>query len=535
LLLNINMPATLLLALLYYTTGELSFLLLTSDNIINLGVFIPEGIALAFALYYGFGILGGILIGQFFLALVNHISPEAAIAVALVNTLEAYSAILIARYFSLDIRLKEFRDIAVLMGMILFVLQPLSAFGGNMILLFFQESKEGFFWGFFSWWFGNIMGQMLFTPFVLLLLQEYKQLSLREFALYGLFFALAEYLLELVLVIENSFLLLSLTLPIVVFVTFKKGLLFGLYLNVVAAFISSYAVYKGIGAFQASSMVDNIINYNLYILAHITIVLTVGILVQEKRYYQKHLEDLVNSEVEKNRQQQLFMLQQSRLAQMGEMISMIAHQWRQPLNNLSLINQFLINRYKKGSLDDEALSYFKKRSHGQIALMSQTIDDFRNFFQSDKNREHFCVKSVVERLLDITDAVFRHYKIDIVCSCRSKANLYGHSNEFSQALLNIINNAKDALIEREIHDKKIYINLFEKGNRLFLEIEDNAGGVDESLKEKIFDPYFSTKRARNGTGLGLYMSKMIIEEKMGASLDMYNSDKGACFVITIEL
>jgi len=524
----------LLLALLYYATGELSFLLLSSENIINIGVFIPEGIALAFTLYYGRSVLGGIFVGQLILALMNNVGLEASIGVAFVNTLEAYVAIIVARYFSLDIRLKEFRDIVILMAMILFILQPLSALGGNLVLFFFGVNSQHFFSSLFSWWFGNIMGQMLIAPFVLLLLQEYKKIAFDEFLLYGLLFFSIEYFLELVVVIDNSFLLLSLTLPIVVFIIFKKGLVYGLFLNVIAAFVSSYAVYEGIGAFQSSSMVDDIINYNLFILAHITISLTAGVLLEEKRHYQEHLEELVAQELEKNRQQQLFMLQQSRLAQMGEMISMIAHQWRQPLNNLSLINQFLLNKYKKESLDDEAVAYFKKNSQRQIVLMSQTIDDFRNFFQNDKTKEYFCIDSVLQRLLDMTDAIFRQYNIEIIYTCSYKTEVYGHSNEFAQAMLNIINNAKDVLLERKITEKKIYINLYEKEDSVVLEIEDNAGGIDAYIREKIFDPYFSTKKQKNGTGLGLYMSKMILEEKMGATLGIYNSHRGACFIITMK-
>ena len=529
-----RLPQAFLVALLYYLTGELSFVLLSGENIINLGVFLPEGIALAFALFYGRSVLIGIFFGQFILAFMNGISLEASIGVGLVNTLEAYIAIITARYFTLDIRLKSFKDISILMGMIIFILQPFSAIGGNLVLLYYGANFDNLFSSLFSWWFGNIMGQMLVTPFVLLLLQEYKKISIQEFLVYGLLFFAFEYILELVLVIKNPFLLLSLTLPLVVFVIFKKGLVYGLFLNVIAALISSYAVYLGVGAFHSGSTVDNIINYNLFILAHITISLTAGILLEEKKHYEEHLEDMVAQELEKNRQQQLFMLQQSRLAQMGEMISMIAHQWRQPLNNLSLINQFLLNKYKKNSLDDDAIAYFKKNSHRQIALMSQTIDDFRNFFQSDKSKEYFCVDSVVERLLDMTDAIFRQYHIEIIYTCSYKAEVYGHSNEFAQALLNIINNAKDALLERRVHEKKIYINLYEQEDIVILEIEDNAGGIDECIQEKIFDPYFSTKKEKNGTGLGLYMSKMILEEKMGASLGICNSDKGACFIITMR-
>jgi len=524
----------ILLALLYYTTGELSFLLLFGENLINLGLFLPEGIALAFALYYGKAVVPGVFIGQFILALSNHISVDAALGVSIVNSLEALLAIKLAKKLSLDLRLVHVADVTKLMLMIIFVLQPFSALGGNLILFFLQvDSSYNFFQSLFSWWFGNVMGQMLMTPFVLLLLQEYKKVSLQKFFLYGFVFFALEYFLELIVVINNSFLLLSLTLPLLVYVIFKEGLVYGLFFNLITALVSSYAVYLGIGAFQSSSEIDNVINYNLFILAHITISLTAGILQEEKKEYQRYLEERVVSEIKKNRQQQLFLLQQSRLAQMGEVISMIAHQWRQPLNNLSLINQFLLSKYDKGELDDESVDYFRINSHNQIAMMSQTVDDFQNFFKSDKPKELFCIDDVIRNLIKMTGAIFETHNITLLYKSSSTKKVYGHANEFVQAILNIVNNAKDVIIDREIEKGEITIRLEEERGHLVLRIEDNAGGIDDAILEKIFDPYFSTKQAKNGTGLGLYMSKMIIEEQMGATLRVFNTQKGASFVITI--
>ena len=527
----------MLMALLYFVTGELNFELLSGNKIVNIGVFLPEGIALAFALYYGRFILAGIFFGQLLLAYTNSITFEASLGVAMINTLEAYLAIRLAAIFGLDIRLLRLRDIMILMGMILFILQPLSAIGSNFILLFYHQlESETIVSTIFSWWFGNVMGQMLITPFVLLLLQKYNEFDLQEFLLYGFAFFLFDYFLELIVVITNPFLLLSFTLPIVVYIIFKKDLIYGLFFNVIAALVSSYAVYKGIGAFQASTTVDNIINYNLFILAHVTISLTAGILLAEKRDYEKHLEDTVTKELKKNRQQQLFMLQQSRLAQMGEMISMIAHQWRQPLNNLSMINQTLLKQYDTNRLDDKAIEYFRVNSHKQIILMSQTVDDFRNFFRSDKSKENFSVHTVIENILEITKAIFQSYEIKIVYEKpKNELEVYGHANEFSQVILNIINNAKDALLEKDIPYKEISLIVKRKDNMIVVIVEDNAGGIEESIQENIFDPYFSTKKAKNGTGLGLYMSKMIIEEQMGGRLEVHNTQKGACFVISLRV
>ena len=523
---------TIILAFLYWSMGELSFHLLTEENIITLGIFLPEGIALGFALVFGYRVVGGIFLGQFILAFMNNISLEASLGIALVNSLEAAVAIYVAGLLKLDLRLRKARDIFLLFAMILFILQPISAFGGNFILHYFGKVEGDLLRNIFSWWFGNVMGQMLVTPFILLFLKEYRKISLKEFFLYALAFFVLEYTLEVLLVEKNSFLLLSMTLPIIVYVIFKKGLLYGLMFNIIAALVSSYAVYLGIGAFSSNSLVDNTINYNLFVLAHITISLTAGVLLEERKNYQEQLEERVATEVEKNRQQQLFILEQSRLAQMGEMISMIAHQWRQPLNNLSMINQLLLSKYYKGKLDRESVEYFQINSQKQIAYMSQTIDDFRNFFETNQNRDYFNLDKVISNLLEMTAAVYQAYEITIEYRCKESVEFYGKANEFSHVLLNIINNAKDALLERNVADKKITITLAKESEYIKVEIADNGGGIDEKIIDKIFDPYFSTKKAKNGTGLGLYMSKMIVEEQMGGHLLVRNTKEGALFTIT---
>jgi signal transduction histidine kinase len=526
----------LLTALLYYVGGEISFALLLGHSIVNIGVFIPEGIALAFALYYGRVVLAGIFIGQFFLAYFKGVTLESALIIAFANMLEAYLAIYLKKYLRLDIGLNHFRDIFILMAMILFLLQPLSALMGNMALYIFDTSpKVQFLSNLFSWWFGNVMGQMLITPALLLFLQEFKKIDLKEFLLYGVLFFSITYFLELVLVITNPFLLLSLTLPWVIYAIFKKGLVYGLFFNVIIALVSSYTVYLGIGAFQAHTVINNVINYNLFVLVHITIALTVGILNKQKKAYEEHLEEMVAREVEKNRQQQLLMMHQSRLAQMGEMISMIAHQWRQPLNNLSMINQLLVNKYKNKRLDDAAVDYFYTHSKQQIEYMSATIDDFRNFFQKERPKENFFPTKTIEKLLELTAPEYNKEGIKVILDVRYNHSVYGYENEFAQAFLNLLNNAKDALRERKVSPKTIWICFrITDEKKLEISVEDNAGGINAAILEKIFEPYFSTKKSKNGTGLGLYMSKMIFEEQMHASLEVSNTKKGARFRVLFD-
>ena len=404
-----------------------------------------------------------------------------------------------------------------------------------MVLIFHGIiAKSSFLNSSFSWWFGNTMGQFLFTPFLLLLFISHKRIDLIKYISYMFLFGVYIYILEVVLEIENPLLLLSLTTPIIVFIISIEGFAFGTMMSVVVAVVSSYTVHLEIGPFCIKNITDNVINYNLFVLAHIAVVLVTGILFQERKRHIDILKETVHLEVEKNREQQLLLLQQSRLAQMGEMIAMIAHQWRQPLNNLSLVNQLLISKYNKEKLDDTVIENFKTNSKKQIDQMSTTIDDFRNFFQVIKKQEEFSLNTLVEDMLNITKSIYATHGIHIEFHSLQKHFVYGYSNELGQAILNIINNAKDALIDLDIKDKYITITIKQKEKNTLLSISDNAGGISEDVIEKMFDPYFSTKIKKNGTGLGLYMAKIIIEDKLKGEILFHNTKHGAQFDILLK-
>ncbi len=246
------------------------------------------------------------------------------------------------------------------------------------------------------------------------------------------------------------------------------------------------------------------------------------------------LESRIQKALEENKKQQMLMLHQDRLARMGEMIAMIAHQWRQPLNNLSLVNQLLISKYNKGKLDDEEIESFKTNSQKQIRQMSETIDDFRNFYQPKKEKSLFDLKDLVDETIKFVAPSYAQKKIDVDFEAKGSFMIYGYGNELQHAILNIMNNSADALIENDIKHKKIKIRIKKDGSDIVLEIADNGGGVDPDIQDRIFDPYFSTKEEKNGTGLGLYMTKVIISEHFGSDLDFYNSKEGAVFVIRLK-
>ena len=246
----------------------------------------------------------------------------------------------------------------------------------------------------------------------------------------------------------------------------------------------------------------------------------------------------VTESVELARQMQekdRFLFQQSRLAAMGEMIGNIAHQWRQPLNELGITvyqmkKLFLVNDKK----DDFLQSY--EHSKDVIKRMSSTIEDFRNFFSPNKQKESFLLKDAIDELLRMMQGTIQRHALHVEVENRKDAYIYGYFNEFNQVMLNLINNSKDAFNQRKIENREIKIVLDnDNGQNAVVYYSDNAKGIDENIIDKIFDPYFTTKHSSEGTGLGLYMSEMIIQKSMNGSIKAYNNKNGAVFEIKIPL
>ncbi|MEA2099423.1 MAG: hybrid sensor histidine kinase/response regulator [Campylobacterota bacterium] len=241
------------------------------------------------------------------------------------------------------------------------------------------------------------------------------------------------------------------------------------------------------------------------------------------------LDKKVKYEIEKNHKKDLLMQEQTKLAAIGEMVGSIAHQWRQPLNALSINIQNLEDDFQDGLIDKLFVDEFMEKNRKIIDFMSSTIDDFRNFFRIDKEKIDFSILESVNDVISIQNAVIRSYNItiDII---GEDFNINGYKNEFSQVIMNLINNAKDALVEKKIKDKKIVIKIETRK----IKIEDNAGGIDEKIINRVFEPYFTTKEQGKGTGMGLYMSKMIIENNMGGILNVKNIDNGVSFEIIMS-
>jgi len=224
---------------------------------------------------------------------------------------------------------------------------------------------------------------------------------------------------------------------------------------------------------------------------------------------------------------------QNKLASMGEMIGNIAHQWRQPLTQLSAILINIELHQEREKLSKEKLRQKIAEANEQITYMSSTIDDFRNFFSSGKVKTSYSVMESISVVGHLMNATLDKNNISLDIEIKDDFILYGYANEMTQALVNIVNNAKDVLIERKIEHPKIIIKAYQQDNNNIITIEDNAGGINIVPIEKIFEPYFSTKHASIGTGIGLYMTKTIIEKNNNGTIVVENKREGACFLITL--
>lgn len=245
------------------------------------------------------------------------------------------------------------------------------------------------------------------------------------------------------------------------------------------------------------------------------------------------LEQRVAEELARSREKDHLLIHQSRLAAMGEMIGNIAHQWRQPLSALALVLGNIQDAEQYHELTDELLARKIADGHRLIDKMSTTINDFRDFFRPDKLCEPFCVRTALMTSIALVEASFTAHDIKVVTDIAEEVWTEGAVNEYSQVVLNLLSNAKEAILARQAGHGHIAVRVDRDGDRARLTITDNGGGITEHALPRLFEPYFSTKPG--GTGIGLYMSKMIIENNMGGRLSARNTDTGAEFTLLTPL
>ncbi len=234
--------------------------------------------------------------------------------------------------------------------------------------------------------------------------------------------------------------------------------------------------------------------------------------------------------------QQDIIVEQSKASAMGEMISMIAHQWRQPLQAIAILIQRLpLEKLIDGEISEQTLDDVVSSIDQQLTYMSKTIEDFRSFFNPSKDKQKIYASALIEQARDFLAYSFKVDDIHFIIENCEDIELNVHINEIVQVFINILNNAKEALLEKKVDDRKVVVSYYKSKDNVVFEITDNAGGIPSIIMNKIFEPYFSTKKNKNGTGLGLYMSKTIVEKNAQGILSVQNVGGGASFKIVLPI
>ncbi|WP_456452051.1 sensor histidine kinase [Hydrogenimonas sp.] len=251
----------------------------------------------------------------------------------------------------------------------------------------------------------------------------------------------------------------------------------------------------------------------------------IGLLV---RRYNERNETLAKT-LEHDALSQKLLMQQSKMAAMGEMLDAVAHQWKQPLNALSLYNDLLVGDFREGKVDEAYMERFRRDIQAQIDHMADTLATFRSFFRPDTDPGPFSLKKVIDDVLFLAKDDLMKHGIQVRVE-GDDMTLYGYANEFKHLLLNFLTNARDAFVENGAKERVVTIRLVDDPDDPRLEFEDTAGGIPPEHLESVFKPHFTTKSDGKGTGIGLYMSTQIAE-KHHARLSVENREKGACFVV----
>lgn len=254
---------------------------------------------------------------------------------------------------------------------------------------------------------------------------------------------------------------------------------------------------------------------------------------QEKELarYKGELIKLVKEETAAHLRQEKMLQQQAKMAAMGEMMDAVAHQWKQPLNALSMFGQLLQMDYEEGIVDKAYIDNLVKDADEQIEHMISTLTEFRTFFRPDKEPEPFGLKRCIQTVMLLMKDELMRNQIEVRIESEKEIIINGIENEFKHLILNIIANAKDAFNERERQNRAIYIRFYEEDGNIILKMEDNAGGIPDEFIKDIFKPNVTSKK--EGTGIGLYMSAQIAQ-KLNGQLYVANTERGAEFTLEVQ-
>ncbi|MBS4096792.1 MAG: MASE1 domain-containing protein [Sulfuricella sp.] len=545
---------------------------------------LPAGLVTALSLRLGYGVLPGIFLGEFLLGFFSMPGPLwKHLMISVGNVLEGSAVILLAprlmngteilasvrNLFAFFISAIAGSACNALLGvgsLWLAGIIPLAAFSGVML----------------NWSIGDLGGTLIVAPLLLAFAHpDWRNWRLARWLEYGAVLATMA-LLTWMIFSDFSTLpsapLAFLLLPFLMWGAFRFGRCGTALLNAVLIALVIWGTTHGLGPFATASATESLVLIQLFTSVLIVTSLVVLIVngdrqrmneqLRREAHQLEHevtkrtldlvaanqqlleeiterqraeaalqalndtLEQRVQEEAAKNREKDHLLIRQSRLAAMGEMIGNIAHQWRQPLNALGLVIANIKDAHEHGELDDAFIDKASRQGRQLVAQMSKTIDDFRNFFRPNREISRFSLNQIVRDAAALVETTFAHNRIEIRFEEMPDLLALGHPNELAQVLLNLFNNARDAILALARPDGRVTVRVYAGDGRACVEIRDNGGGVPADVLPKIFDPYFTTKA--KGTGIGLYMSKMIMEN-MDGEIAVRNHAEGAQFTLDLPL
>ena len=552
---------TLFIALVYFLSAKAVSPLSLVESSSVFALWPPTGVALAALLLYGYRSWAGVALGAFLLNVtLTPVLPSLQIAVT--NTLgPLLAAWIVFRFvgsfnFFTSIRAMVVFFIAITAGSLV------TAWGGSTTLLLHGFIGMGeHFTVSYTWFLGDLIGFLVITPLVVASRLECLKLFFKNH--WGELFLILLTIVVGGLVFfgplgffdQTQYPIFYMFFIPVLWASIRFGALGGSLSVLLTSLIVVAGTVYGYGSFLRPDPNDTLVLLQGYVWFMGVIAFFVATILRQKEIihasllstqdelqhslqvlqeYQRDLEKRVDDELAKRRAQEQILIQQSKLAAMGEMVGMIAHQWRQPLNSLGLLIQDLKDAQEFGELDENYLDGTVSSTMQIVQQMSETIDDFRNFFMQDKEKRSFSVREIIDGVTTVIGASLKNNQVELVVETQEPMEIYGYYHEYMQVVLNIVNNAKDALKRSARKDKRIRIEWMKTAEgRSRLIITDNGGGIPADILPKIYDPYFTTKDQGHGTGVGLYMSKMIVERHMNGTLKEENVEGGVRFIIEV--
>ena len=527
----------LLLSLIYFISAKIGQIFGIGPGNVT-PVWLPSGIMLFVIFWKGYKLLPGVFLGAAigngwtYISFENFSQAINTLTAASLNGIGDTLCVFLGVYFLKRISTVDnfFNSMSSIITFIIYgvLVGPLfsAVFGVIGLSIAGLVSSDTFWTLLTTWLIGDSVGVLLFTPLLIALLQNKWQIKLDfRLLLIPVFTVLTIFIMPNIPIISQFDILhiLIFLIPVLIYISFKSNQLISLSVAVISSLMvifSAALVYKNNSSINLN---HELMSLQLFIFLLFIILLFFLVLINSR-----------NQEEQKRIQQHDLMLK-SRQSALEEMISMIAHQWRQPLSTINMAAANIIIDIELNSFKPDEGTKQLKELQSQVLSLSKTIDDFRSMHNHDKTSGLININKPILKAIGLLEKTYKNNDIKIVQELASKSKVNILEGEILQVILNLLNNSRDILINKRIKNPMVYIKTNETHNKLIIIVGDNAGGIDNKHIDKVFDAYYTTKKDKNGSGLGLYMSKIIIEQNFDGLIKVYNTEVGAEFIIELPL